>query len=135
MVFWRFFNEKKKKKKKKRRERGKQIKRIARDGQRCVDARGGNSHETGGTRLAVLKLRPSPDWPCTRRGLVIVLLLENWRGAEFPKPSREGFLRSMASLFSLSRLSPLFPLFSSLRHRRSSLAKRINSTLDFLIDR
>lgn len=34
-----------------------------------VDARGGNSHEAGGTRLAVLKLNLDRDWPCTRRGL------------------------------------------------------------------
>jgi len=34
-----------------------------------VDARGGNSHEAGGTRLAVLKLCQDADWPCTRRSL------------------------------------------------------------------
>jgi len=56
-----------------------------------VDARGGNSHEAGGRRLAVLKLSPSSDWPCTRCSLVTVLLLENWR---------------LSLSLSLSRLSP-----------------------------
>jgi len=86
-----------------------------------VDARGGNSHEAGGRRLAVLKLSPGPDWPCTRCSLVTVLLLENWRGAEFPKPSLEGF-RSLSrwllsSFLSLS-LSLSLSSLSFLLHRR-----------------
>lgn len=65
MIFWRFFNEEEKE------EMG------ITDGESrdresnsvVVDARGGNSHEAGGTRLAVLKLNLDRDWPCTRRGL------------------------------------------------------------------
>jgi len=74
-----------------------------------VDARGGNSHEAGGVRLAVLNLSPDSDWPCMWRSLVTVLLLDNWRGAEFLKPlvrrvSPDGFL----PLFLLSPLSLSF---------------------------
>ena len=78
---------------------------LAMDSNVVVDARGGNSHEAGGARLAVLNLSPGSDWPCMRQSLVIVLLLENWRGAEFLKPSPEGFSSVGFPLFFL--LSPL----------------------------
>ena len=78
---------------------------LAMDSNVVVDARGGNSHEAGGARLAVLNLSPGSDWLCMRQSLVTVLLLENWRGAEFLKPSPEGFSSVDFPLFFL--LSPL----------------------------
>lgn len=80
MVSWRIFNGRRSRREENRWQ-------IATDSNVVVDARGGNSHEAGGARLAVLNLSPGSDWPCTRRSLVTVLLLENWRGAEFLKPS------------------------------------------------
>lgn len=114
MIFWRFFNEEEKE------EMG------ITDGESrdresnnvVVDARGGNSHEAGGTRLAVLKLNLDRDWPCTRRDLVTVLLLENWRGAEFSKPSARRVSPDVFPLFA--PLSPLSLPFRQRDHRSTA---------------
>jgi len=107
---------------------------IATDSNVVVDARGGNSHEAGGARLAVLNLSPGSDWPCTRRSLVTVLLLENWRGAEFLKPSPEGF-RPMASLVSFCcHLFPS-PFVESTIRRRYPLIHREHACFTGFFDK
>lgn len=85
--------------------------------QRVVDARGGNS-EAGGTRLAVLKLRPGPDWPCERRTL-------SHRSA-FGKLARCRISETLAEGFRARDGFPLlFPLSSPFRS--PPLSKRVSA--------
>jgi hypothetical protein len=81
-----------------------------------VDARGGNSHEAGGTRLAVLKLSQDADWPCTRRSLS--------HRSTFGKLARCRISETLARRVSPDGFPPLFLLSSlSFPVRRRDLSR------------
>lgn len=100
-----------------------------------VDTRGNNSHEAGGTRLAVLKLNLDHDWPCTRRGL-------SHRSA-FGKLARcrifetlgpKGFARCLpSSRFTVISFSPLSSKGSPIHDREHACSMFV--TFDYVIDR
>lgn len=96
------------------------------DGQRCVDARGGNSHETGGTRLAVLKLRPGPDWPCTTARLSHRSAFGKLARCRISETLARRVPRSMASFFSF--YCHLFPFPFRLSKTSPVCCERISST-------
>lgn len=73
--------------------------------------------EAGGTRLAVLKLRPGPDWPCKQRTLSHRSAFGKLARCRISETLAEGF-RPTASLFSFRcHIFPFPPFVEGTRDR------------------